>query len=479
MTMVRSAPSTPSVLAFILIVVDMVNRLNNLVPSNTSSYPGMGNMSMPMSFTNPSPFGSSNGGSYSSGMSHMPIPGQQQMQMPEIRSEADLAVFNQFMMSLGRDAANHMPHPMAHGASYDSNSGSSSSPLSTESPIEDLFNPDELASLGLGNMPGMASSLPTDLGLSNTQPYGHMYPSLPGMDLPRHRTASSSELDMSKRPIAALPRSHSVATKGNNGYPSAYALDPPAYADVSDYGHGDYANPMPNDYSSFDSLARSKNAMPSATMAPRDFYKKTYRHVAPLGAAVSSRQSALRESSERTEMDDDDDEDDQSAGDMTPKISVRSLLVDEEDIDPALRLPAIASRQHGSMSIPSLHDSHLDVYTRSSETHLPTKRHTEDELTGGVKRLELADREYSSSRSPEASESPRRVASTDHVKELRRRHTALIKSWIVAVNIGFKRRQAEEAARHMGMDEEDELREEREGSEVSTPMTPRAAEILA
>jgi hypothetical protein len=71
------------------------------------------------------------------------------------------------------------------------------------------------------------------------------------------------------------------------------------------------------------------------------------------------------------------------------------------------------------------------------------------------------------------------VASTDHVKELRRRHTALIKSWIVAVNIGFKRRQAEEAARHMGMDEEDELREEREGSEVSTPMTPRAAEILA
>lgn len=218
--------------------------------------------------------------------------------------------------------------------------------------------------------------------------------------------------------------------------------------------------------------------MPIATMAPRDFYKKTYRHVAPLGAAVSSRGSALRESSERTEMD-DDDEDDQSVGDMTPKISVRSLLVDEEDIDPQLRLPAIESRQHGSMSIPSLHDSHLDIYARGDEVHLPTKRHTEDELTGGVKRLELADREYSSSRSPEAADSPRRPStSTDHVKELRRRHTALIKSWIVAVNIGFKRRQAEEAARRM--DEEDELDREREDSdEATTPMTPRAAEILA
>jgi hypothetical protein len=451
----------------------MVNRLNNLVPSNASSYPG--SMSMPMNFANPSPFGNSS--SYPPGMSHNSMPGQAQMQMPEIRSEADLAVFNQFMMSLGRDAANHMPQPMAHGASYDSHSGSSASPLSTESPIEDLFNPDELASLGLGNMPGMATSLPTDLGLN--QSYGHMYPSLSGLDMPRHRTASSSELDMSKRPIAGLPRSHSVANKGSNGYPNNYGMEPSAYAEVPDFGqgHGDYANPMPNDYSSFDSLARSKT-MPIATMAPRDFYKKTYRHVAPLGAAVSSRGSALRESSERTEMD-DDDEDDQSVGDMTPKISVRSLLVDEEDIDPQLRLPAIESRQHGSISIPSLHDSHLDIYARGHEVHLPTKRHTEDELTGGVKRLELADREYSSSRSPEAADSPRRPStSTDHVKELRRRHTALIKSWIVAVNIGFKRRQAEEAARRM--DEEDELDREREDSdEATTPLTPRAAEILA
>jgi hypothetical protein len=232
---------------------------------------------------------------------------------------------------------------------------------------------------------------------------------------------------------------------------------------------------LSSDYSSFDSLARSKNPMPAATMAPRDFYKKTYRHVAPLGAPVSSRQSALRESSERTEMD-DDDEDDRStsqSSDMTPKISVRSLLVDEENIDPELRLPKISTRQRTSFSIPSLHDSHLDVYTRpSSETHLPAKRHTEDELTGGVKRLELADREYSTSRSPEIDSRP---GTADHSKELRRRHTALIKSWIVAVNIGFMRRQAEEAASRSRMDE---VEEEEEGSDMATPLTPRAASIL-
>jgi hypothetical protein len=434
--------------------------------------------SVPMNFANPSPFGGSNGGSFPSGMSHMSIPGQNHMQMPEIRSEADLAVFNQFMMSLGRDAANHVPHPMAHGASFDSTSGSSSSPLSTESPIEDLFNHDELASLGLSGMPGISSSLPTDLSMNNNQ-FGHMYPSLNGLDMHRHRAASSSEVDMSKRPIAGLPRSHSVATKGSNAYPTL-GIDPSSFNDVPDFTHsgGDFSHTLSGDFSSFDSLARSKNPMPAATMAPRDFYKKTYRHVAPLGAAVSSRQSALRESSERTEMDDDED-DRSSVSDMTPKISVRSLLVDDDQIDPELRLPAISARPYASISIPSLHDSHLDVYTRgnasSSDSHLPAKRPTEDELTGGVKRLELADREYSSSRSPEADDEHPRQTQADHLKELRRRHTQLIKSWIVAVNIGFMRRQAEEAARRM-----DEVKEEEEESdEVTTPMTPRAASILA
>jgi hypothetical protein len=459
----------------------MANRLNNLVPShNQSSYNGMNMSSVPMNFANPSPFGTSTGGSYPPAMPHMSIPGpgQQQMQMPEIRNEADLSMFNQFMMSLGRDAANNVPHAMAHGASYDSNSGSSASPHSTESPIEDLFNPDELASLGLSGMPGISSSLPTDLGMN--QSYGHMYPSLSGLDMPaRQRAVSSTEFDMSKRPIANLPRHHSAATKGINGYPSTFTMDN-SYTDIPDFAHSgsDFSNTLSGDFSSFDSLARSKNPMPAATMAPRDFYKKTYRHVAPLGAAVSSRQSALRESSERTEMD-DDDEDNRSASassDMTPKISVKSLLVDDEDIDPELRLPAISTRQHASFSIPSLHDSHLDVYTSrptTSDSHLPAKRHTEDELTGGVKRLELADREYSSSRSPEVVDSPRRVSSPDRVRELRRRHTALIKSWIVAVNIGFMRRQAEEAARRMDQVDEDEE------EEIESPMTPRARELVA
>lgn len=485
---------------------DMVHRLNNLVPSAPSSYPGMNNMpSMPMNFSNPSPFGSTN--TSFSGLSSLSssMPGQNQMQMPEIRSEADLAVFNQFMMSLGRDAANHVPHSMAHGPSFDSNSGSSSSPLSTESPIEDLFNPEELASLGLSNMPGIPSaSIPTELpanGSGSNGGFGHMYPSLSGLDMPRPRATSSSEVDLSKRPIAGLPRSHSVANKGSSSnlpISSMYNLGPNPYPELPSFDHpaSDFANPLPNDFSSFDALARSnKDPLPAATMAPRDFYKKTYRHIAPLGAAVSSRPSAVleRHSSERTAMDDDEDERSSSSEGMaTPKISVRSLLVDDADIDPSLRLPAIEKHAEASYHLPSLHDTHLDVYTSSRagsadhpSMHAPAKRHTEDDITGGVKRLELADREYSSSRSPEAadSDSPGRrtpaQSQGDHVKELRKRHTALIKAWIVAVNVGFQRRQAEAKARMMDeVDEEDELDEEDEDERELTPITPKA-EILA
>lgn len=431
------------------------------------------------------------------------------MQMPEIRNEADLAVFNQFMMSLGRDASGHVPHPMAHGASYDSNSGSSSSPLSTESPIEDLFNPEELASLGLSGMPGIPSASLPDLSLpngghGNSGAFGHMYPSLTGLDMPRQRATSSGDVDLSKRPIAGLPRSHSVANKGSSSSvmptSSMYNLGPNPYPELPHFDHpvSDFANPLPNDFSSFDSLARnSKDPMPAATMAPRDFYKKTYRHVAPLGAAVSSRHSAVleRQSSERTSMDDEDEDERSSSEDMqTPKISVRSLLVNDADIDPSLRLPAIDRRPEAAHDLPSLHDTHLDVYTSASRAgaaassdphHAPAKRHTDDDITGGVKRLELADREYSSSRSPELVEPTIRrtpaQAQADHVRELRKRHTALIKSWIVAVNIGFQRRQAEAAARMMDErsdEDEDEDREVDELDELATPIVPKL-EILA
>ena len=436
------------------------------------------------------------------------MPNQNQMQMPEIRNEADLAVFNQFMMSLGRDASGHVPHAMAHGASYDSNSGSSSSPLSTESPIEDLFNPEELASLGLSGMPGIPSASLPDISLngSSNNAFGHMYPSLSGLDMPRQRATSSSDVDLSKRPIAGLPRSHSVANKGTSSSTMPmYNLGPNPYPELPTFDHplGEFNNPLPNDYSSFDSLARSsKDPMPAATMAPRDFYKKTYRHVAPLGAAVSSRQSSLleRQSSERTEMDDDEDERSSSEDMQTPKISVRSLLVNDADIDPSLRLPAIDRRPEAAHDLPSLHDTHLDVYTSASRAgaagpagpadpyHAPAKRHTDDDITGGVKRLELADREYSSSRSPELIDPPARrtpaQAQGDHVKELRKRHTALIKSWIVAVNVGFQRRQAEAAARMMDErddedeDEDEDRDEEEEKDELATPIIPKL-EIMA
>lgn len=196
-------------------------------------------------------------------------------------------------------------------------------------------------------------------------------------------------------------------------------------------------------------------------------------------------------------MDDEDEDERSSSEDMqTPKISVRSLLVNDADIDPSLRLPAIDRRPEAAHDLPSLHDTHLDVYTSASRAgadphHAPAKRHTEDDITGGVKRLELADREYSSSRSPELVDPPLRrtpaQAQADHVRELRKRHTALIKSWIVAVNIGFQRRQAEAAAKMMDErsdEDDDEDRGDREEFnekdelEMATPIIPKL-EILA
>jgi hypothetical protein len=200
----------------------------------------------------------------------------------------------------------------------------------------------------------------------------------------------------------------------------------------------------------------------------------------------------------------------------TPRISVRSLLLSDEDADPALKLPAISSEfdQHVENHLPSLHESHLDVYrsspvpsanlasassssstpssSRSSlslgstslpgiasltsvsssrdddDIHPPAKRHTEDDIVRGVKRLELADQQAHQLSALPAQcdrESSRRSGSTSRrgsivststnlsstaamsSREMRKRHTALIKAWIVAVNVGFQRRQVEEAAR--------------------------------
>jgi hypothetical protein len=430
----------------------MINRLNTLVPPSVSSgYPSL-------------PLPGNNGGNFSNGMSNLGYPSlpglpglntlsntQNPLPLPEINTEADLAMFNQFMISLGRDTANTNlpaipPISMAHAPSFGQASagsalstGSSNSPLSDQSPIEDLFAPDELASLGLAGMPGIPSA-PAPTSTSQVQ-FGGLYPTL---DHGRARATSAADIsDLSRRTIASLPRANSqsqILPKSDFN---------PSYPDLSGF-NADF---------SFDSLARTKSTMP-ATLAPREFYKKTYRHVAPLGASLSSR---LHESAERTAFEDEDYDEPDEMDVETPKISVRSLLAD----DSTLTLPAI---DH-----PDVEDGEARPTLPSIASALnprpPVKRHTEDEIVRGVKRLELRDG-FAPSPSPapedrtRASRSARESVSGDS----RRRHAALIRAWLVAVNLEWRKKRlseiseasdGEEGSSHLDEVEDDDDEDDR------------------
>lgn len=409
--------------------VDMIQRLNALMPPGLpAGFAGLangnGHQGLP---TNISPFSYPSlpnlGGNVPSTANVPPL------SIPEIRTEADLALFNQFMVSLGREAAGPHGLPMEHATSSSATSASgasrnSLSPLSVSdnSPIEDLFNPSELASLGLAGMPGISANgagatSPSAVGASNgnhSVNLGSLYPSLDGhLDASRPRAGSASAAhDKQHRPIANLPRagSHSAASRGP--YPSAPLNQVP-----------EHWTPGQDQYASFDSLAaRSRSSVPVATLAPRDFYKRTYRHVAPLGAAPNHRESA-----ERTGAGEDDEDSDSTAS--------SDLHIPLDSGDPSLKLPALQHLDEHVEALPSIRDL-TPRRTVSPARHPPVKRHTDEQLIHGVKRLELEDRRRSDS--PMSDDS--RPVTADPAA-MRRRHAALIRAWLVAVNLEFKRKQ--------------------------------------
>ncbi|ORY29800.1 hypothetical protein BCR39DRAFT_531080 [Naematelia encephala] len=449
---------------------DMVNRLNALTvpPMPNSFLQPIPTVTWPNTFVSLPFEGTGNPNaqpdSQQASSQQSQLPG-----LPEIRNEADLAMFNHFMLSLGRDAAAggaHHPqppvYPMAHTSSMHSGNGSrsSSSPLSDQSPIEDLFNSEELASLGLTGMPGIPDAQGhhhAQSSVPNAVSFGNMYPSLDGLNSTRPRGASMPDADVGKRAIAGLPRAGSLA---NNAVSSKYSLSniyglgPTPYAELApfdpsqsiEFTHNGLGNPEHN-YATFESLARSKATVPAPSLAPRDYSRKVYRHVTPLGASVSSRSNV---SDERTHM--ETDEPDEIDYEATPKISVRSLLLSDEDADPAFKLPAIHSPgdEDDRTPLPSITELQPTASSSRASTptaHLPVKRHTEDEILRGVKRLELADRHASPVPEPSIIESRRptsRAGPNDVPREMRRRHAAMIRAWIVAVNLQWKRKQLEE-----------------------------------
>jgi hypothetical protein len=450
--------------------VDMISRLNALMPPGLPAGFTMGGSGAPgypassLSFSYPS-LGSLQGLGGPGSVPPMPI--------PDIRTEQDLALFNQFMVSLGREATALPMESSLSSNTSTSASRSSLSPASGSSPIEDLFNPSELASLGLSGMPGIPNSGSPPLAPNGGAgvSLGSLYPSLDGLsgeNRPRAASVSEAVEGPLRRPIAGLPRAGSTSgSSGRNSFANG------AYAGLSQYAQlptdwlGSHNGGSDPNFASFDSLARARNSVPAATLAPRDFYKRTYRHIAPLGAAP-------RESAERTGADEDDDISDPSENGSPeppahPRISVNSLLsgVDSERMDPALRLPALGDADGKATTLPPLRlAAPLATLRRtvSPARHPPVKRHTDEQLIHGVKRLELEDRSRgespaltdasSSSSRPATSRgasdrdlrpmsyiTPNSAGERDPAAEMRRRHAALIRAWLVSVNLEFKRRQ--------------------------------------
>ncbi|WVR03719.1 hypothetical protein IAU60_000714 [Kwoniella sp. DSM 27419] len=518
---------------------DMMHRLNNLVPPSINpGFPnmplgGMSNfMSPPVSTGYTNLLGNN-------GLSAMnPMNASPPIAIPDIRTEADLAMFNEFMISLGRDAAGvhghthgHHMAPMMHSTSGSSGSvATGDSPLSDNSnSVEDLFNPEELASLGLTGMPGIpipgainSASSDSAHELSHSLPspspsisFGGLYPSIDGM---RHRTGSAPDVsllsDASKRPIASLPRAstgslHGLPMNGAKPYMATnmYNTSANQYPELPNFAHSnsDYSSSFGSsdghNFASFDSLRSAKqnigHAYPAATLAPKDFYKKTYRHVAPLGASLSSRALA-KESAERGTAVDELDEDEYDVEepeemapederepseelDTTPKIPVRALL-SADQADPEFKLPAIGVRDEDDQrALPSLaelsHYRSSSIASTSSTPRgspgpnlpgVPSKRHTEEEIVRGVKRLELGSGAAlsQSGEENEDDEAAAKAKSLAIMREMRKKHAQLIRSWLVAVNLEFRKRKLEEEQKAR----EEEMQESAEEDELQEPL---------
>lgn len=590
----------------------MIHRLNALVPPTLpTSFPALPSLGGYNQYRTYPSFGgypnlpSLHTGIYPTIAPQTQYSNQSPLPIPEIKTEADLAMFNEFMISLGRDAAANKagPHPMTQsasgsGASNGYSASNSGTPLSeTSGGVEDLFNAEELASLGLAGMPGISvhsgdmhnSNDESTHSVSDASPpavsFGGLYPSIEAM---RNRNNSAPDVSAlpsaAKRPIAGLPRGsmgnvHSASANqstkpsylsGMYGFNSSQQYDEATHDylhGLSNGHHNDYShsanNGATNPYASFDSLARNKQSLPAATLAPKMFHNKVYRDVAPLGTAVSKR---ARESAERTNMEDSDSEDlydepesshgyavsnERAREERTPKIPVRSLIISTRALSPStasgkeddLKLPAISpSHVEPGTDLPRLHSIQgghgSGLYRRTSSLSsnststsgsssfnnslapsnvasgtttprgstpprgVPTKRHTEDEIVRGVKRLELGPAEPLRSTTPELVDSAttERAASLERdqkpdistlssssssppppsgnplpsistaseegkgitMEEMRRRHAALIKSWLVAVNLQWRRTKMEEMQRK----QREEMEEREEEGEV-------------
>lgn len=240
-----------------------------------------------------------------------------------IRSAQDLADFNAFMLSLGKDAASSLGLPGPPRQPHRQNSGDMPSPYSSGSSMSesqgghDMFDPATLASLGLAGMPGIPNSghvdfgsiypndnkirTASDLGGSGSRPIA----ALPGARSGRDRQPDGSDLgnadDESLRKLASSLSGGSMPTGamggkpfgmghdhnglgGNNTFDFTHALNA---MQKSSHNHSHSHSNNNSNFANFDQLAKPHSTAPPAKLDLGDFGKNTYRNVNLLGASQS------------------------------------------------------------------------------------------------------------------------------------------------------------------------------------------------
>jgi hypothetical protein len=226
--------------------------------------------------------------------------------LSNIRSEQELADFNQFMLNLGKDATGS-----GHAASKHLNHGQAASndtysPFSTDSSNSDalahsdLFDPTTLAQLGLAGMPGIPASKHHDPAhATNSIGFNAMYP-----DLSSQHKASMESMSRDNLHAMSNQTNKSRASRLSDSFPDhrdfaghhhsgsrdlSQSLPGPSSAgDGNLFGsesHGGLQMPDASNYSSFDSLAKPRTQMPAPRLEMPNTNQKINRSVDLLGAS--------------------------------------------------------------------------------------------------------------------------------------------------------------------------------------------------
>ena len=230
-----------------------------------------------------------------------------------IRTSQDLADFNAFMLSLGKDAASNLGMPRQ---SHRQNSNDIPSPYSSGSSMadsqggHDMFDPATLASLGLAGLPGIPNSghhggnvdfssiypsdkirTASDLGGSGPRPIAALPGGRSGRDRPIDGDLGSTD-DESLRKLASSLSGASMPGGAMGGKPFGNGHSS-GQSNSFDFSHALGAMGKNSNFANFDQLAKPRNTAPPAKLDIGDFGKNTYRNVNLLGASQTSRTNSL------------------------------------------------------------------------------------------------------------------------------------------------------------------------------------------